>query len=214
MKRNDHLRKKQPIAVAYLRTALVERPRVGPDPIAVQRQACGVKAQELGAMLEPEFCDFGRSGRDPRRPGLIALMERLQEEPHVDYLIVHRLDRLASSSLDHQRLWRQLQNAQVRLVSCSEVIDDRSSARLSQGLISLMADWYSREHSRRVREGIARKKKRTRHGTPFGYRRDRSGRVVIDRDAAATVRRAFEAAAAHDPTVQDSMGGRQREPGR
>jgi DNA invertase Pin-like site-specific DNA recombinase len=191
MKRNDDLQDKQPIAVAYLGTALVERPRVGLDPIAVQRQACAAKAKELGAALELEFCDFGRSGRDPSRPGLIALLERLQEEPHVDYLIVHRLDRLTRNLADHQRLWRRIQDAQVKLMSCSEAIDDNPSDRLREGLSSIMADWYSQEHSRRVRAGIAKRKKRTGDSVPRGYKRTRSGSVVIDREAAATVGRAF-----------------------
>src|SRR5207244_2691495 len=110
---NNNIRNEQsnsegePRAVIYVRSAA--HPRHDPDAatnVQEQYQACRAKAKSLGAVIEAEYSDIGASGLNLKRPGSEALMRRLEREPQVDYLIVHRLDRLTRSLGDHVQLWR------------------------------------------------------------------------------------------------------------
>src|SRR5438128_1970990 len=110
----------QPRALIYIRSATREQM----DPLAakniqLQYRACRSKAKQLRARVDAEYSDIGASAANLERRGMNALLARLNREPRINYLIVHRLDRLTRSVGDHLRLWHDLQAADVTLVSCS-----------------------------------------------------------------------------------------------
>jgi site-specific DNA recombinase len=69
-------------------------------PIQAQRDYCQRKAGELGARIEEEFIDRGKSARTADRPELKRLLARVKEDDAIHYVIVHKLDRLARSRED------------------------------------------------------------------------------------------------------------------
>lgn len=68
--------------------------------IPAQRDACLRKAEYLGADVVDEYIDAGESARSADRPGLQAMLRRIQTLSDVDYVIVHKIDRLARSRRD------------------------------------------------------------------------------------------------------------------
>src|SRR6185295_14189891 len=89
--------------------------------IPTQRLACQHKAESLDATVIEEFVDAGESARSADRPQLQRLLQFIQDES-VDYLIVHKIDRLARNRLDDLMISVALDQAGVTLVSCSEAI--------------------------------------------------------------------------------------------
>ena len=60
----------------------------------------------------------------------------------MDYVIVHKVDRLARNRGDDVDITRALGEANVQLVSASESIDNTPSGILLHGIMSSIAEFY------------------------------------------------------------------------
>ena len=175
-----------PRAAIYLRVSTKEQAEMGGEAegysIPAQREACRRKAQALGAVVEEEFVDRGESARSADRPELQRLLAYIADHA-VDYVIVHKVDRLARSRFDDVTINVALQAAGVKLVSVSENIDETPSGLLLHGIMSSIAEFYSRNLANEVLKGSTEKAKKggTIGKAPTGYlnvRRIENGREV------------------------------------
>jgi len=191
-------------AVIYLRVSTKEQAEKGGETegfsIPAQREACRRKAKALGATIADEFVDRGESARSARRPELQRMLAFVKEDP-VTYVIVHKVDRLARNRVDDVEINLALQAAGATLVSCSESIDETPSGALLHGIMSSIAEFYSRNLAAEVMKGLDQKAKKggTCGKAPIGYKnvrifdRGRETRTVeIDEERALLVRWAFE----------------------
>ncbi len=138
--------------------------------IPAQREACERKVSDLGAEVVQEFVDAGASARSADRPGLQALLAYVAEGG-VDYVIVHKLDRLARDRADDVMILAKIQTAGATLVSVSEQIDETPAGMLMHNIFAGMAEFYSRNLASEAKKGIAQKAMRGgTHGVaPIGY---------------------------------------------
>ena len=175
-----------PTAVIYLRVSTKEQAEMGGEAegysIPAQREACLRKAQALPSMVEAEFVDRGESARSVDRPELQRLLVYVKEH-RVAYVIVHKVDRLARSRLDDVTINVALQAAGAQLVSVTENIDETPSGLLLHGIMSSIAEFYSRNLANEVLKGSTQKAKLggTIGKAPTGYlnvRRMENGREV------------------------------------
>ena len=87
-------------AIIYLRVSTAKQAATGGEvegySIPAQRSACHRKAAELGSSVVAEYVDAGASARSADRPALQELLDRLEDEQDVDYVIVHKVDRSGS----------------------------------------------------------------------------------------------------------------------
>ncbi len=211
---SDHGQNGSTRAVLYLRVSTKEQAGRGGEiegySIPTQRLAAKSKAEALGAAVVAEFVDAGESAKSADRPQLQAMLRFIQEEP-VQFLIVHKIDRLARNMLDNLMISVALEQAGVSLVSCSEQIDSSPSGKLTYGLMALIAEWYSNNLGQEVRTKTLQKVRSG--GTPrkaaIGYlnvRKRELGHeirtVEIDSERAPLVRWAFEAYATGDWSVK------------
>lgn len=200
-------------AVIYLRVSTKEQAEMGGEAegysIPAQRAACKRKADSLGAVVSEEFVDRGESAKTADRPELMKMLRYLQENP-VNYVIVHKVDRLARNRADDVVITMEIRNAGATLVSCSENIDETPSGLLLHGIMSSIAEFYSKNLATEVTKGMNQKAMRggTNYKAPLGYRHVRTlenGREVrgveLDPERAPLVRWAFEAYAQGDWTL-------------
>ena len=203
-----------PRAVIYLRVSTKEQAEMGGEAegysIPAQREACYRKAPSLGAMIEREFVDRGESARSVDRPELQAMLAYVKEH-RIDYVIVHKVDRLARSRLDDVTINVELQAAGAKLVSVTENIDETPSGLLLHGIMSSIAEFYSRNLANEVLKGSTQKAKLggTIGKAPTGYlnvRRMEHGREVrtveIDPVRGPLMAWAFEAYATGEWTTR------------
>lgn len=202
-------------AVLYLRVSTKEQAGKGGEAegysIPTQRLVCQQKASALDAVVAAEFVDAGESARSADRPALQRMLAHLERE-RADYVIVHKIDRLARNRMDDLMITVALELAGVQLVSCSEQIDNKTPAgKLTHGLMALIPEWYSSNLSSEVKTKTLQKVKNggTPGKAPVGYlniRRRVEGReirtVEIDPDRAPHVRWAFEAYATGEWTLR------------
>ncbi len=119
----------------------------------------------------------------------------------VDYVIVHKVDRLARNRQDDIEITVAIRTAGCKLVSCTENIDETPSGLLLHGIMSSIAEFYSRNLANEVAKGLLQKAKAggTPGKAPLGYlniRRFENGRelrtVEVDRVRGPLVTWAFE----------------------
>lgn len=167
-------------AVIYLRVSTKEQAEEGYS-ISAQAEACRRFIAERGWELADEYVDRGESARTADRPQLQAMLGRLSEDPSIDCLVVHKLDRLARNLEDHAAVRAVLRKAGVQLHSVTESLEDSASGKLVEGILASIAEFYSANLSQEIRKGLDQK---AAEGgwparAPFGYRnvrRDGSGR--------------------------------------
>jgi site-specific DNA recombinase len=124
----------------------------------------------MKATVVEEFVDRGESARSSQRPELQRLLRFVQENP-VSYAIVHKVDRLARNRVDDVEINLALKRSGVTLVSVTENIDETPSGLLLHGIMSSIAEFYSRNLANEVIKGSVQKAKAggTPGRAPVGY---------------------------------------------
>ena len=203
-------------AVSYIRVSTREQAQRGGSEegfsLPAQREANKRKAQSMGALVVKEFADRGESARSANRPELQKMLAYLKEDGGIDYVIVHKLDRLARNRADDVEINRAFEEAGVRLVSTSENIDQTPGGMLLHGIMSSIAEFYSRNLANEVIKGMGEKARNggTLGKAPLGYlnvrARDENGReirtIALDEERAPLVRLAFSEYATGNWTVR------------
>lgn len=152
-------------AVSYLRVSTRGQAERGGGhdegfSIPAQREANKKKAMSMGAIVGKEFVDRGASAKSADRPQLQAMLEYVKENAdRVDYVIVHKVDRLARNRDDDSDIMRTLRECGVQLVSASESIDDTPAGMLLHGIMSSIAEFYSQNLATEVKKGLGEKVK-------------------------------------------------------
>ena len=201
-------------AVLYLRVSSVGQVNTDRDgegfSIAAQRDACLRKAQSLDAEVVEIYIDAGESARKADRPQLQAMLERLRTKRDVDFVIVHKVDRLARNRGDDVAITMTIRSSGAQLVSVTENIDETPSGMLLHGIMSSIAEFYSQNLATEIVKGTRKKAEKGGYPgyAPIGYlnKQDLSGGnelrwIESDPDRAPLIRWAFEAYASGDYTL-------------
>ena len=203
-------------AVSYLRVSTRGQAERGGGAdegfsIPAQREANKRKASGMGAVVIKEFVDRGASAKSADREDLQNMLTYIKEND-IDYVIVHKVDRLARNREDDIEIMRVLRERGVKLVSTSEAIDDSPSGMLLHGIMSSIAEFYSQNLASEVIKGMSQKVKNggTVSRAPLGYRNVRSideksreeRTIKLDEERAYLVKLAFELYASGEWTAQ------------
>ncbi|MEO7147222.1 MAG: recombinase family protein, partial [Terrimesophilobacter sp.] len=207
-----------PTAVIYQRVSTKEQAAKGGRDegysIPAQREANARKAATIGARIVAEFVDAGESARSADRPDLQRMLAYVSTH-QVSYCIVHKVDRLARSRVDDVEIHRRLIENGVTLVSATENIDETPSGMLLHGIMSSIAEFYSKNLATEVTKGLNQKflTGGTPMRAPIGYlnvrKRDEQGRefrtVEIDSERAPLIKWVFEQYSTGEHTVVDLL---------
>lgn len=203
-------------AVSYLRVSTKEQAERDGDPegysLPAQREANRRKAAAKEAVIVEEFVERGESAKSATsRPELQRLLGYLKTHT-VDYVIVHKVDRLARNRLDDAQIHWAIKQAGAELVSASENIDETPSGMLLHGIMSSIAEFYSQNLAFEVNKGMEQKARTggTPGRAPLGYQNvqviNHDGAqvrtVVVDPERAPHITWAFSAYATGDWTLK------------
>lgn len=124
----------------------------------------------MGALVAAEFIERGCSGRSLERPELQRMLRYIQDTT-VDFVIVHKIDRLARNRADDAAITKTILETGAHLVSTTEAISTTPSERLLHGIMASIAEFYSQNLATEVTKGMRQK---ATHGgtpgqTPMGY---------------------------------------------
>lgn len=131
--------------IGYIRTSTSEQNN--------ERQLAGIK-------LDKKFIDKA-SGKDAKRPQLLAMLDYIREG---DRLIVHHMDRLARDAVDMLVLVKQLNSKNISVEFSSQNLtftgDDSPMSKFMMTVMSGFAELELSKNRANQREGIEIAKKR------------------------------------------------------
>jgi Resolvase, N terminal domain len=98
-------------------------------------------------------------------------MERVKGERDLDYVIVHKVDRLARNRYVDATITYALHRAGVELISVTENIDDTPFGRFMHAISAANAEFYSANLAAEAKKGLIQKAKAggTPTRAPIGY---------------------------------------------
>lgn len=178
--------------------------------LPAQLAACKRKAASMKAAVIEEFVERSESAKTSQRPELQRMLQYVKEH-NVRWVIVHKVDRLARNRVDDALINLALKEAGAELVSVSENIDQTPSGHLLHGIMSSIAEFYSRNLATEVIKGSVQKAKNggTPGKAPIGYLNVRrmvdglEGRTVeVDPVRGPLMTWAFDAYATGDWTIR------------
>lgn len=91
------------------------------------------------------------------------MLDYVQNSP-VDFVIVHKIDRLARNRADDAAVTNQILATGAHLVSTSEAINSTPSGQLPHGIMASIAEFYSHNLATEVMKGM--RQKAIQGGTP------------------------------------------------
>jgi len=124
------------------------------ESITAQVRACTEYAQRRGYSIERVYTDEARSATTDDRPGFLQMIEEIKSRAvHVNFLLVHKLDRFARNRYDSAVYRKALTTAGVRLVAVDQPLDDSPESVLLESLLEGLAEYYSKKSGQGSNEG-------------------------------------------------------------
>lgn len=127
-----------PRAVIYCRVSTKEQTKN--LSLETQEKACRGYCRREKLAVARVFVEEGESAKTAERTRLRQLIDYCRENKgSVHVVVVYNLSRFARERYDHVMLRVQLQRFGVTLRSATEAIDDTSTGRLMEGVLSAFA---------------------------------------------------------------------------
>ena len=157
-----------------------------------QIKACQAFAEPNGIEIVKVYDDRAMTGTNDRRPKfqqMLSEAERMQYQ----YVIVYSLDRFARDRYDSAVYKRQLKQHGKKVLSATENISDDPTGILMESLLEGLAEYYSKELSRKIRRGMDdnAEKCMANGSLPYGYRRGADGKYAIVPEEAQVIQEIF-----------------------
>ena len=164
---------------------------------SIQNQKMVLESYAERNSLTPfiHVCDDGYSGTGWDRPGWQNVIEEI-EAGRVQNLVCKNLDRLGRDYLRVGLLMEMLREKSIRLIAVNDGIDTERGEDDFTPFRAILAEWYARDCSKKIRAIFRAKEREGKHvspAVPYGYLRDKDDRQkwVVDESAADVVRRIF-----------------------
>ena len=182
-------------AALYCRVSTEEQAEEG-QSIAAQVRLLEEHCARNHLDIAEHFLDEGFSATTDRRPAFQRMIALAKSSPRpFDVILVHKTDRFARNR-EHAIVYKNLLRREcgVDVVSITEAFDDSPQGRLMEGIMEVMAEFYSANLGQEVRKGMTEKARRGEAlgMAPVGYRIGTDGHLQPAPGAAEAVRWAFE----------------------
>ena len=179
--------------VIYCRVSSLEQ--VEGTSLESQERMCREYAEREGIEVVGVYVDKGESAKTADRPEFLkAISFCAQKVNKTEYFLVYKLDRFARNQDDHVAVRTKLKQYGVALRSVTEPIDNTSSGRLMENILSSFAEFDNSIRTERSVNGMKEKLKQGVWvwGAPIGYMREEKGGIMTASAEAVFVKIAFE----------------------
>ena len=162
--------------------------------IEIQVEKCTDFATRHDWKVEQIYTDFAKTGRNVKRTGFQRMIEDAKKGMF-DVLVFYKSDRFARNIEMSRHYKTVLKEAGIRIFSVTEgESTDTPESFLAEGMQEVIAEWYSLNLSRQIKNGIEQNaKKLMANGVRrFGYDVDETDHFIINEEQAAIVREMYE----------------------
>jgi site-specific DNA recombinase len=144
--------------------------------------------QKQGMTIVHEYVEPGASVCSDKRPVFQEMMAEAKKGLF-NVLIVHKFDRFARNRNDAVIYIGLLHKQGISVVSVTEPLDEGPAGILVEGMLEVVAEWYSANLAQETKKGLRQRFNEGKNlgRTPFGYRLDEERQLVADQEEAAVV---------------------------
>ena len=190
-----------------LNAAFYGRYSAGPNQtessIEGQRRECYARAKSQNAVIRKDYIDRHISGQTDQRPQFQQLMKDIKKGLY-NVVYVYTIDRFSRNKYDIAKYKNEMRKAGCRLISAKEYVPAGPEGIILESVLEGMAEYYSKELSRKVSRGIYESALKHRHigGTvPFGFVLTKDKKYKPDPVKASIVREIYERYVSGEPAV-------------
>lgn len=165
--------------IAYVRVSSEEQARNGVG-LSVQKDKIKAYTRTFDLELVDVVVDDGYSGKDLKRPGIDAVMDRVVDG-EADALIVYRVDRLARNTRDFLNLVSKLEDHKKGFISIREQMNTSTPhGRFAMTMLAAVGQLEREMIQERCKDAAERcfREKRVFGKIPYGYRKD--GKKLVE----------------------------------
>ena len=157
-----------------------------------QVRACEAFAERQDIKIQKIYEDRAATGTTDKRPGFQQMIQDAKKSGW-NYVIVYTLDRFARDRYDSAVYKRQLKNHGIKVLSAMENISDDPTGILMESMLEGLAEYYSKELSRKVQRGQNDNARKclVNGALPLGYIKGSDGKYHICESEADVVREIF-----------------------
>ena len=168
--------------------------------IEQQIRACKTFAERQGIRVIHVYEDRALTGTSDKRPGFQQMIHDARKATW-SYVIVYTLDRFARDRYASAVYKRQLKDCGVKVLSAMENISDDPTGILMESLLEGLAEYYSKELSRKVQRGHEDNARKclVNGALPLGYVKGPDSRYQISEPEAEIVREIFRRVKDREP---------------
>jgi len=186
----------QKITILYERLSVEDDRNSESNSIANQRELLSEYAERNDFVPYVHISDDGYSGTNWDRPGWQELIARI-DSGEVSNLLVKDSSRLGRDHLRVGLFREMLHDNDIRLIAVNDGFDSANGEDDFTPFRDIMAEWYARDASRKVRSTLHAKGHKgipLSSRPPYGYIKDPNDNThwLIDEFAAEVVRRIFD----------------------
>lgn len=169
----------------YIRVSSEEQTEFSPD---AQLRAIKEYCKKNGIELDPNhiYIDAGISGRKAEKRPAFQQMIWNAKKKMFDIILVHKYDRFARN-VKESRIYKELlrKDIGVDVVSITEEFGDDKNSFLLEGMLEIMAEYYSLNLSDEVKKGQLEKVRKGGNVSklPYGYKTDNGSVIIVEEEA-------------------------------
>ena len=165
-----------------------------------QIRACKAFAERQGIRVVHVYEDRALTGTSDKRPGFQQMIQDAKKAAW-HYVIVYTLDRFARDRYASAVYKRQLKDCGIKVLSAMENISDDPTGILMESLLEGLAEYYSKELSRKVQRGHEDNARKclVNGALPLGYIKGPDSRYRISEPEADIVREIFRRVKEREP---------------
>ena len=177
-----------------------------------QIEECRRYASEHDLLIVQEYIDRAQTATTDKRPGFLRMIDD-SENGGFEIILVYQLDRFARNKNDSGYYKKILSDNGVRVLSAKEQIADDSSGIITEGLLEVVADYFSKQLSEKVTRGMYQRAEQCKFNggnLTYGYAIDAEGYYILNSATAPVVREIFERTAAGENgrSIMDDFNAR------
>ena len=155
---------------------------------------CRKFAEANDVVVLQEYIDRAQSATTDKRPSFLQMIDDSRERSF-DTILVYQFDRFARNKNDSGYYKKILADNGVKVVSAKEQIASDSSGVITEGMLEIFAEYFSKQSAEKVVRGMRQNAEKCRYngGTmTFGYSVDSEGYYILDPERAPIVKEIFE----------------------
>lgn len=159
-----------------------------------QIEECRKYAEANDIFVLQEYVDRALTATSDKRPNFLRMIDD-SRDGNFELILVYQFDRFSRNKNDSGYYKKILADNGVKVVSAKEQIANDSSGVITEGLLEVFADYFSKQLSEKVHRGMYQRAEQCKFngGTmTFGYAVDKDGYYVVDEKTGPIVREIFE----------------------